>query len=73
MPSQDVVLGIYYLTLQKDGEKGEGNVYSDENEALLAYDNKVISLHAKIKVRRTMEIEGKTISKIVGNVSTFSL
>ncbi|RRD96095.1 DNA-directed RNA polymerase subunit beta' [Clostridiales bacterium COT073_COT-073] len=65
VPSQDVVLGIYYLTLQKEEEKGEGNVYSDENEALLAYDNKVISLHAKIKVQRTMEIDGEKVSTIV--------
>ncbi len=56
VPSQDMVLGIYYLTLEKDGEKGEGKVFKDENEALLAYNNHVVSLHAKIKVRRTFEI-----------------
>ncbi len=58
VPSQDMVLGIYYLTLAKDGEKGEGKVFMDENEALLAYDNHVISLHAKIKVRRSVELNG---------------
>ena len=65
VPSQDMVLGIYYLTLEKEGEKGEGKVFMDENEALLAYDNHVISLHAKIKVRRTMEIDGEMKSAIV--------
>ncbi|MBQ7264845.1 MAG: DNA-directed RNA polymerase subunit beta' [Firmicutes bacterium] len=54
VPTQDMVLGIYYLTLEKDGEKGEGMIFKDENEALLAYDNHVITLHAKIKVRRTI-------------------
>ncbi|MDE6181676.1 MAG: DNA-directed RNA polymerase subunit beta' [Eubacteriales bacterium] len=67
VPSQDMVLGIYYLTLEKDGEKGEGKVFKDENEAILAYDNHIVSLHAKIKVRRTMTNEnGEKESKIVG-------
>jgi len=65
VPSQDMVLGIYYLTLEKDGEPGEGKIFKDENEALLAYDNHVISLHAKIKVRRTFVIDGVEKSKIV--------
>ncbi|MDO4765346.1 MAG: DNA-directed RNA polymerase subunit beta' [Eubacteriales bacterium] len=65
VPSQDVVLGIYYLTLEKEGALGEGNYYADENEALLAYDNKAISLHSKIHVRRTMVVDGEEISKIV--------
>ena len=65
VPSQDMVLGIYYLTLEKDGEPGEGKVFKDENEALLAYDNHVISLHAKIKVRRTLNIDGVEQSQIV--------
>ncbi len=65
VPSQDMVLGIYYLTLAKDGEKGEGKVFMDENEALLAYDNKVISLHAKIKVRREIVINGRSRKGII--------
>ncbi len=65
VPSQDMVLGIYYLTLEKDGEPGEGKVFKDENEALLAYDNHVISLHAKIKVRRTLVFDGVEESQIV--------
>ncbi|MDO5387683.1 MAG: DNA-directed RNA polymerase subunit beta', partial [Clostridia bacterium] len=65
VPSQDMVLGIYYLTLAKDGEPGEGKVFMDENEVLLAYDNKVISLHAKIKVRRRIEVNGEMKSGLV--------
>lgn len=65
VPSQDVVLGIYYLTLQKEGELGENKVFADENEVLLAYDNKVVSLHAKVKVRRQSIVAGKLVSVIV--------
>ena len=65
VPSQDMVLGTYYLTLVKDGEKGEGKCFKDEKEAILAYDNHVISLHARIKVRRKREIDGKKHEAIV--------
>ena len=51
VPSQDMVLGIYYLTLDKPGDKGEGMFFKDMNEALLAYENGYITLQAKIKVR----------------------
>ena len=65
VPSQDMVLGIYYLTIQKEGEKGEGRVFKDPNEAILAYENHEITLHAKIKVRRTLEINGEWRSQII--------
>jgi DNA-directed RNA polymerase subunit beta' len=65
VPSQDMILGMYYLTLEKDGELGEGKVFKDEKEAILAYHNKVITLHAKIKVRRVMEFNGVTESRII--------
>lgn len=65
VPTQDMVLGSYYLTLDKDGEPNEGKVFRDINEALMAYDNHVISLHAKIKVRRYLEINGEMVSKLV--------
>ena len=55
VPSQDMVLGTYYLTLKKDDELGEGKYFRDENEAIMAYENDLISLHAKIKVRRVVE------------------
>ncbi|OON90602.1 MAG: DNA-directed RNA polymerase subunit beta' [Epulopiscium sp. Nele67-Bin001] len=60
VPSQDMVLGTYYLTLDKEEEHGEGKFFRNENEAILAYDNKEITLHARIKVRRTLTIEGET-------------
>ncbi|HEY8344246.1 MAG TPA: DNA-directed RNA polymerase subunit beta' [Bacillota bacterium] len=50
-PTQDMVLGCYYLTILRDGAKGEGKLFSSAREAILAYDNKYIDLHAKIKVR----------------------
>ena len=53
VPSQDMVLGIYYLTLEKPGDMGEGKCFKSVNEAMLAYENGAITLHAKIKVRRT--------------------
>ncbi len=65
VPTQDMVLGSYYLTLDKEGEKGEGKVFRDFDEALMAYDAKVVSLHAKIKVRRTLDIGEGTISKMI--------
>ena len=65
VPTQDMVLGSYYLTLDKPGEPGEGKVFRDYNEAIMAYDSKIVGLHAKIKVRRTMEINGEQVSKLV--------
>jgi DNA-directed RNA polymerase subunit beta' len=65
VPTQDMVLGSYYLTLDKDGEVGEGKVFRDYDEAIMAYDAKVVGLHAKIKVRRTMEINGEKVSRLV--------
>ena len=53
VPSQDMVLGIYYLTQQRDGAKGEGMCFKSPNEALLAYANHAITLQTKIKVRFT--------------------
>ncbi len=65
VPSQDMVLGSYYLTMQKDGEPGEGKVFRDVNEALMAYNEHDVSLHAAIKVRITKEIGDKKVSKII--------
>ncbi len=58
VPTQDMILGSYYLTMQVDGEKGEGMYFKDEDEALLAYQNGDLELHAKINVRRSKEIDG---------------
>ncbi len=65
VPSQDMILGSYYLTLDKDGEKGEGKMFKDTDEALMAYDAKDITLHSKIKVRRSVEYAGKTYTGII--------
>ncbi len=65
VPTQDMVLGSYYLTLEKDGEPGEGKAFTSVDEAMMAYQEGVIGLHAKIKVRRTKVIEGETYSQII--------
>ena len=62
VPSQDMILGNYYITVVKPGAKGEGMVFSSPDEAQLAYENGDLSLQAKIKVRRTVEFEGKMIT-----------
>ena len=65
VPTQDMVLGSYYLTLAKDGEPGEGKIFKDFDEAIMAYDAKAVGLHAKIKVRRTMTVNGQQVSRLV--------
>jgi DNA-directed RNA polymerase subunit beta' len=65
VPTQDMILGSYYLTLDKDGEPGEGKVFRDVDEAMMAYQTGVIKLHSKIKVRRTMEIDGEMKSALI--------
>ncbi|MDY4975342.1 MAG: DNA-directed RNA polymerase subunit beta' [Clostridia bacterium] len=59
VPTQDMVLGSYYLTLLKEGDKGSGKVFADVNEALMAYENGVVTLHAPVKVRMTKEVKQK--------------
>ena len=72
VPTQDMILGSYYLTMQLDGEKGEGMYFKDLEEAIMAYENKEVGLHAKIKVRVTKEVDGvkkqKTITTTVGRI-----
>ncbi|SHF82758.1 DNA-directed RNA polymerase subunit beta' [Caldanaerobius fijiensis DSM 17918] len=59
VPTQDMVLGCYYLTGDRDGEKGEGKIFSSVEEALMAYQLGEIGIHAKIKVRVKKEIDGE--------------
>lgn len=59
-PTQDMVLGSYYLTVEQEGVKGEGSIFKDYDEMLLAYENGAVSLHAKVKVRRKDE-KGKSL------------
>ena len=72
VPTQDMILGAYYLTVQIDGEKGEGMYFSDKDEALMAYLNGDVGLHCKVKVRMSKEIDGeiktKTIDATVGRL-----
>ena len=58
VPSQDMILGSYYLTIDRAGEKGEGHVYRDFDEAMMAYENGLLGIHAPIKVRVSREIDG---------------
>ena len=66
VPSQDIVLGLYYLSLVKDGEQGEGMIFVDLNEIQQALDNGSVSMHAKIKCRFTqMDADGVVRTKVV--------
>ena len=65
VPTQDMVLGSYYLTIEKSGEKGEGKVFRDANEALMAYQDGIISIHANIKVRVTKDLGDTKITRLV--------
>ena len=66
VPSQDIVLGLYYLTIKADEQLGEGMIFSNVAEVQQALDNKVVSLHAKIKCRYTgMDKDGKTVTTLV--------
>ncbi|ADU26623.1 DNA-directed RNA polymerase subunit beta' [Ethanoligenens harbinense] len=65
VPTQDMVLGSYYLTLIKPGEPGEGKVFRDKNEALMAYAEGVVGLHAPIKVRVSGKVNGKSMTRII--------
>ena len=66
VPSQDMVLGIYYLTQERPGSKGEGKAFKSVNEAILAYENKACTLHSRIKVRMTkVNAQGEEVSGIV--------
>ena len=72
VPTQDMILGAYYLTVEIAGEKGEGMYFKDEDEAMMAYQNGDVGLHCKIKIRREKEIDGeiktKTIETTVGRL-----
>ena len=66
VPSQDMVLGIYYLTKERPGSEGEGKFFKNLNEAILAYENKVIRLQSRIKVRVTRTLaDGTEMTGIV--------
>ena len=61
VPSQDMVLGIYYLTQERPGVKGEGMIFKSFNEALLAYENAAVTLHSRVKVRVSKKMPDGTV------------
>ncbi len=63
VPSQDMVLGIYYLTQERPGAKGEGKFFKNVNEAILAYENGAITLHSRIKVRVKKTLADETVKE----------
>ena len=65
VPTIDMVFGGYYLTMEVPGELGEGKYFKDPEEAIMAYENHAVGMHAKIWVRRTLEINGEKKSKKV--------
>ena len=65
VPTQDMVMGCYYLTIDKENQKGEGRAFVDLNEAIMAYDQHELDLHARIKIRVQREIDGEMRSGIV--------
>ena len=74
VPTQDMVLGSYYLTMVNDNDKGEGMVFRDEQEALMAYETGIVTLQAKVKIRRflkdsegnnVLDEQGQPISRII--------
>ena len=68
VPSQDMVLGIYYLTQEREGAKGEGSYYKNLNEAILAYENGYLTLQSRINVRCSKEMPDGTVK--TGNVQS---
>lgn len=67
VPTQDIVLGCYYLTKTKAGAKGEGMIFSNPEEVMIAYNNKVLELHAKIKVKIKNEFIETTVGRVIFN------
>ena len=67
VPTQDIVLGCYYLTKFKEGELGEGMTFGSADEVIIAYNNKVVKLHTKIKVRIRGEMIETTVGRVIFN------
>ncbi|MDO5732439.1 MAG: DNA-directed RNA polymerase subunit beta' [Eubacteriales bacterium] len=65
VPTQDMVLGCYYLTMERPGEKGEGKIFTNLDEAIMAYDQHELELHCRIKIRRSLEVQGRVYTRVV--------
>jgi DNA-directed RNA polymerase subunit beta' len=68
-PTQDMVIGVYYLTAEHAGEAGEGRVFSSANEVFMAYDAKAIEIHATVKVRGLKRFEDESLEEYEANPS----
>ncbi|HJR44224.1 MAG TPA: DNA-directed RNA polymerase subunit beta' [Actinomycetota bacterium] len=66
-PTQDIILGVYYLTVDRDGEDGEGKIFSSPEEVFKAYDARVIGIHAPVKVRGLKRFEDETEEEFEAN------
>lgn len=66
-PTQDIVLGCYYLTKEKPGDKGEGRVFSSPEEVIIAFEEKKVGKHSKIKVRRNGKMQETTVGRVLFN------
>ncbi len=67
LPSQDIVLGLYYLTKVRTGAKGEGKIFGGIEEVQIAYNSKVVDLHAKVKVKIDKELVETTVGRVIFN------
>ena len=67
LPSQDIILGCYYLTMRESGRKGEGKVFGNPDEAIRAYEDGIIDLHSKIKYRVHNSLKDTTVGRIIFN------
>ncbi|MFA6667225.1 MAG: DNA-directed RNA polymerase subunit beta' [Bacilli bacterium] len=64
-PERDIVLGIYYITIDKAGELGEGSIYSSEDEAIMAYELRKVALQSAVKLKREVIFNGEKISGVI--------
>ncbi len=64
-PTQDMVIGCYYLTMERPGAKGEGKIFASEDEAIMAYQTGAVALQAKVKVRIARQWQGETHRKVI--------
>lgn len=64
-PTQDMILGCYYLTISRDGEKGEGKAFLNADEVIMAHDEGTIALHAKVKMRVQREVDGEMHTRMI--------
>ena len=67
VPTQDIVLGCYYLTKYREGDKGEGTVFGSTEEAIIAYNSRAVGLHARVKVRVDSQMIETTVGRIIFN------